>query len=100
MISHVELGLAPLWPTPEAAAFATNVNTRDWTDIGRYTEIWLRERKDGSLIMAKQPSAMAGRMAKIANLPSAFWERPSAQEAFKAFDYALDGDMGNPHWGV
>jgi hypothetical protein len=99
MISHAELGLAPLWSTTEAAAFATNVNTREWADLERYTEIWLRERKDGSLIMGKQPSAMAERMVKMASLPCAFWEKPAAKEALKAFDYALAG-MENPRLGV
>jgi hypothetical protein len=99
-MSHTELALAPLWRTSEAAAFATNVDTRQWADMGRYTEIWLRERKDGSLIMGKPPPAMAKRMVGIANLPSTFWDRPSVKEAFNAFDFALHGDMEHPHWGV
>lgn len=95
-----ELVLAPLWPDMRSGALATNLHPRQWKDLGPHAETWLRERKDGALVMGKDPQTMAIRMVGIANLPRGFWEDRHADDAQKAFDYALYGDLGNPHWGV
>jgi hypothetical protein len=95
-----DLILAPLWPTAAAAALATNLCPLRWEVLGPHLEIWLRERKDGALVMGKSPQAMEARMVGIANFPPAFWKDRDAKDALDAFDYALHGSMDNPHWGA
>lgn len=97
-LSAKSLMLAPLWPSLAAAALETNL-TRVEKLYGRSIQIWLRERKDGSLVMGRNPLVAADRMARIANLPPAFWDDRIPADSLYAFDYALHGDLENPSWG-
>jgi hypothetical protein len=99
-VTRHELVMVPLWPNAESAALATNVNPLRWEDLGSYVETWLRERKEGALILGKSVQTMETRIVRIANLPSSFWENRDAKEALEAFDFALHGDLNHPHWGA
>lgn len=94
-----DLMLAPLWPSSAAAALETNLASTPWTTLGQDALIWLRERKDGALVMGKDPEAAAARMIRIANLPPTFWNDRLPADTFYAFNYTLHGAMDNPHWG-
>jgi hypothetical protein len=95
-----DLMLAPLWPDARSGALATNLCPLRWQDLGHHADVWLSERKDGALVMGKDAQTMAIRMVGIANLPRGFWEDRHPDDAQKAFDYALYGDLENPHWGA
>ncbi|HYE43367.1 MAG TPA: hypothetical protein VEA15_08230 [Caulobacteraceae bacterium] len=94
-----ELALAPLWPEAAAAALETNLAATDWRAFDHYLKIWLRERKDGALVMGKEPAASAERMVRTAGLPAEFWSGRPATDTLYAFDYALHGRLDNPSWG-
>lgn len=98
-----ELALAPLWPDATTAALETNLTMglsfRNAQDLGPDIEKWLRERKDGSLILGVGVEQARERVVRIANLPCSFWEARPATDACYAFDYCLHGDLQNPTWG-
>ena len=98
-----ELALAPLWPDSGSAALETNLtmglNTQNMRAFGQYIERWLRERKDGFLVLNMEPEQAQERVVQIANLPRSFWECRPATDTLYAFDYCLHGDLENPNWG-
>ncbi len=94
-----DLLMEPLWPRGGYAALETNFVTPVRKGLRPEAETWLRERKDGELLLSKRPRDVATRMTAIANLPRAFWERESFEQTVEAVDYALHGDMANDHWG-
>lgn len=102
-MTRAELALAPLWPNPTSAALETNLtmslDAKNMRDLGVYIERWLRERKDGSLVLNMGVEQARERVIRIANLPSSFWEIRSAADTLYAFDYCLHGDLQNPNWG-
>ncbi|RVC46788.1 hypothetical protein EN779_31775 [Mesorhizobium sp. M4B.F.Ca.ET.088.02.2.1] len=68
-------------------------------DLGHGIEKWLRERKDGSLILGMGVEQARERVVRTANLACSFWETRPATDACHAFDYCLHGDLQNPTWG-
>lgn len=98
-----ELALAPLWPDSASAALETNLtigmSAKNMRDLGVHVEKWLRERKDGALILNVSMDQARERVARTASLPRSFWDRRSAADTLCAFDYCLSGDLRNPHWG-
>ncbi|TAD81267.1 MAG: hypothetical protein EAY70_05020 [Sphingomonadales bacterium] len=98
-----ELALAPLWPDSSSAALETNLtmglSTKNMRELGVNIEKWVRERKDGSLILNQPIDKARERVVRIANLPQSFWERRSPAETLHAFDYCLYGGLQNSHWG-
>ncbi|EZP71565.1 hypothetical protein BV96_02302 [Sphingomonas paucimobilis] len=102
-MTPAELALAPLWPDPHSAALETNLTRRlsakNAGELGGHIETWLRERKDGSLVLNMDPEQARERVVKIANLPLSFWQCRPATDTLYAFDYCLDGDLKNPNWG-
>ena len=98
-----EVALAPLWPNSGSAALETNLtmglNAQNMRAFGEYIERWLRERKDGFLVLNMDPKQAQERVVQIANLPRSFWECRPATDTLYAFDYCLHGDLGNPSWG-
>ncbi|RAZ90459.1 hypothetical protein DPM33_13140 [Mesorhizobium hawassense] len=101
--THAELALAPLWPDPTSAALETNLamslSVRNIRDLGNHIEKWLRERKDGSLVLNMGVEQARERVVRIANLPASFWESRPAAITLRALDYCLHGDLQNPKWG-
>jgi hypothetical protein len=98
-----ELALAPLWPSPASAALETNLafvhSVKNAKDLGGRIETWLRERKDGGLVLGKSPEAVAEVVVRTANLPASFWNNRSADDTLYGFDYCLHGYLDNPNWG-
>ncbi len=98
-LSARELALAPLWPDPASAALETNLAATEWRAFDHHLKIWLRERKDGALVMGKDAAAQEVRMVRAASLPSGFWEGRQPTDVLYAFDYLLHGRLDNPNWG-
>jgi hypothetical protein len=98
-----ELALAPLWPSPASAALESNLtlalSMKNARETGGHLETWLRERKDGSLVLGKSPEKVAEVIVRTANLPASFWTARAADDTFYAFDYCLQGYLDNPNWG-
>lgn len=102
-LTPAELALAPLWPDSASAALETNLtmdlSAKNMRELGGHLEKWLRERKDGSLILDMSAEQARERVIRTANLPRSFWETRAAADTFYALDYCLHGDLGNPDWG-
>lgn len=102
-LGRKELALAALWPNRASAALETNLTMGDSAknalDLGFYLEKWVRERKDGSLVLNESPEKASERVVRTANLPRSFWETRDAVDTLYAFNYCLNGDLGNEHWG-
>lgn len=102
-MTRSELALAPLWPDATTAALETNLTMslsfKNAQDLGHGIEKWLRERKDGSLILGMGVEQGRERVVRTANLACSFWETRPATDACHAFDYCLHGDLQNPTWG-
>lgn len=73
-----ELALAALWPNRASAALETNLTlgygAKNALDLGFDLEKWMRERKDGSLVLNESPDEASERVVRTANLPRSFWE--------------------------
>lgn len=103
--------LLPLWPSAQGAALATYALQRDIllshdseygsgkTLVGHDVGLWLRERKDGALVMANPPEAQRERLVRAANLPDEFWTSRKPAQTYGRFDYLFTGALDNPHWG-
>ncbi|TIV96592.1 MAG: hypothetical protein E5V85_17385 [Mesorhizobium sp.] len=102
-MTQAELALAPLWPDPASAALETNLtmslSAHNMRDLGTHVEKWLRERKDGSLVLNMGVEQAQERVVRIANLSPSFWGIRPAADTLYALDYCLHGDLGNPNWG-
>ncbi|TIT94536.1 MAG: hypothetical protein E5W59_04365 [Mesorhizobium sp.] len=102
-MTRSELALAPLWPDATTAALETNLTMglsfKNAQDLGYDIEKWLRERKDGSLILGMGAEQARERVVRTANLACSFWETRPATDTCYAFDYCLHGDLQNPNWG-
>jgi hypothetical protein len=102
-VTRRKLALAPLWSTPTCAALETNLtdglSERDRKEMGRRINIWLRERKDGALVLGKDPEEVEECLTRTANLPASFWESRAAADTLYALDYCLGCDLDNPTWG-
>lgn len=98
-----DLALAPLWPDFRLAALETNLTlnetARDIRQLGSRLATWLRERKDGCLVLGTGPEEAAERLSRTANLPRYFWTAREPKHTLYAFDYCLHGALDNPHWG-
>lgn len=101
--STADLALAPLWHEPWQAALETNVMAGaghlNFRKFGSTTEIWLRERKEGALVLGRRPEAAREIIVRVANLPPVFWEREDPLDAIDNFNYSLLGYLDNPNWG-
>ena len=102
-ITLAELALAPLWPNFRMAALETNLTmndtARDMRQLGSHLVTWLRERKDGCLVLGTGAQKAAERITRTANLPRSFWTAREPRHTLYAFDYCLHGALDNPHWG-
>lgn len=102
-MTRSELALAPLWPDATTAALETNLTMglsfKNAQDLGYDIEKWLRERKDGSLILGMGVEQARERVVRTANLAWSFWETRPATDTCYAFGYCLHGDLQNPNWG-
>ncbi len=102
-ISPRDLALAPLWPAPESAALETNLasglSQRNYQELGSHIQTWLHERKDGALVLGKEPVEVADCIVKAASLPASFWEKRASEDTLYAFDYCLLCYLDNPNWG-
>jgi len=102
-MTRAELALAPLWSNPSNAALETNLamglSAKNMRELGGHLEKWLRERKDGSLILNLNVEQARERIVRTANLPRSFWECRPAADVLSAFNYCLYGDLQNPNWG-
>jgi hypothetical protein len=102
-LSPRDLALAPLWPAPESAALETNLTSgltqRNYRELGSHIQTWLHERKDGALVLGKEPEEVADCIVKAASLPAPFWEKRAPEDTLYAFDYCLLCYLDNPNWG-
>jgi hypothetical protein len=98
-----EVALAPLWPTRASAALETNLTAglteTNFRELGGYIQTWVRERKDGALVLGKDPAEVAECLIKTASLPASFWDSRPAGDTLYAFDYCLHCYLDNPNWG-
>jgi hypothetical protein len=94
-----------LWPDPEHEALAVTVANLRWHRFGRHhwlpqhVEGWVRERVPGALVLGLPAAASEERFRRIVELPNAFWIGRPAEDVVDGLDYALQGDLANPHWG-
>ena len=94
-----------LWVDPEHEALAVTVANLRWFRfrnqnwLPQYVEGWIRERVPGALVLGLPPVESEERFRRIAELPDVFWCNRLAEDVMDGLDYALSGDLANPHWG-
>jgi hypothetical protein len=94
-----------LWANAEHEALAVTVANLRWFRfrsknwLPQHVEGWIRERVPGALVLGLPPAASKERFHRIAELPDEFWCSRPAEDVMDGLDYALSGDLANPHWG-
>ncbi len=84
------LMMLPLWPSSRSSAIETNVAAGGWKDFGgRCIERWIMERKDGALVMGKEPRDAAAGIVGIASQESNFWTGRPAKDVIAALQQQL-----------
>ena len=100
MATLEELALAPLWPNSSSATLETNLTlglgAKNTRELGVHIEKWLRERKDGPLLLNLEVEKVRERIVRTASLPQSFWESRPPADTLHAFEYCLQGDLQNP----
>jgi hypothetical protein len=92
-----------LWATAEHEALAVTVANLRWFRfrsknwLPQYVEGWICERVPGALVLGSVSAASEER--RVAELPDDFWCNRPAEDVMDGLNYALSGDLANPHWG-